>query len=321
MKIVILDAGTLAFDKSAWNGLREFGELNIYERTAHDTEEIAARIEGAGAVFTNKVPLSRDVLKSARCLRYIGVLATGYNIIDIETANSLGQTVCNVPGYSTASTSQHAVALILELCNQAGSHSYSVHAGDWVKSPHFSYWHTPPRELADMTVGIVGFGTIGRRVASALNALGARILASARKPRDSPNYEGFEWASNEEIFERADIVSLHCSETPENSGFVNRPLLGSMRQGAFLVNTARGGLVDERALADALRSGHLAGAAVDVVRQEPMADDCPLLGVNNCFITPHIAWASEPARRRLVDASVAQLRAFLAVNPINVVSV
>ena len=319
MKIVILDAGTLAFDESAWDGLREFGELQIYERTSHNAEEVAARIADAGAVFTNKVPLSGDVLRSAKSLRYIGVLATGYNIIDIEVARSLGQTICNVPGYSTASTSQHAVALILELCNQAGLHSHSVHAGDWVKSPHFSYWHTSPRELAAMTVGIVGFGTIGRRVAEALNAMGAKILASARTPRDAPDYEGFEWASNEEIFERADLVTLHCPETPENSGFVNQALLSSMRQGAFLVNTARGGLVDEQALADALRSGQLAGAAVDVVRQEPMASDCPLLGVQNCIITPHIAWASEPARRRLVDASVAQLRAFIDGNPVNAV--
>lgn len=320
MKIVILDAGTLAFDDSAWGGFRELGELQVFERTAHDAEEVAARIADADAVFTNKVPLGGDVLNSARSLRYIGVLATGYNIVDVKVARSLGQTVCNVPGYSTASTSQHAVALILELCNQAGLHSQSVHAGDWVRSPHFSYWHTSPRELAEMTVGIVGFGTIGRRVANAMDVMGAKILASARTPRDAPNYEGFEWASNEEIFERADLVTLHCPETPENSGFVNRALLSSMRPGAFLVNTARGGLVDERALVDALRLGQLAGAAVDVVRQEPMAPDCPLLEVENCIVTPHIAWASEPARKRLVDVSVAQLRAFLGGNPVNVVS-
>ncbi len=320
MKIVILDAGTLDLDSSVWRDLEALGELTLFAGTPSDDTVIAERIDGARAVFTNKVPLSASVLRGAADLKFIGVLATGYNIIDIEAARAMGQTVCNVPGYSTASTAQHAVALILELCNQAGHHSQSVHAGDWIRSDHFSYWHSAPRELAAMTVGVVGFGTIGRRVASALHAMGATILASARTPRDAPDYPGFEWATNEAIFERADLVTLHCPETPENSGFVNAERLRSMRPGGLLVNTARGGLVDEPALADALRRGHLGGAAVDVVRQEPMREDCPLLGVERCIITPHIAWASEPARLRLVQASVDQLRAFLDGTPVNVVS-
>lgn len=320
MEIVVLDAATLDFDNSAWGELEALGTLKLYELTPTDHAVIAKRIAGADAVFTNKVPLAGDVLRAAKQLKFIGVLATGYNIIDIDAARSMGQTVCNVPGYSTASTSQHAVALILELCNQAGRHSASVHAGDWVQSPRFSYWHAAPRELASMTVGIVGFGAIGRRVAAALDAMGATVLASARTPRDAPDYAGFEWASHSEIFKRADLVSLHCPETPENSGFVNAELLRSMRPGALLVNTARGGLIDEQALADALRRGHLAGAAVDVVTQEPMRAGCPLLGVESCIITPHVAWASEPARRRLLGASVEQLRAFLEGNPVNVVS-
>lgn len=321
MKIIILDADTLDFEASVWAEFRALGELVLYPSTSADDTLIAQRIDGATAVFTNKVPLSAQVLRGAADLKFIGVLATGYNVIDIETARAMGQTVCNVPNYSTASTAQHAVALILELCNQVGLHSRSVHAGDWVTSEHFSYWHAAPRELAAMTVGIVGFGVIGRRVAGALHAMGATILASARTPRDAPDYPGFEWASNQAIFERADLVSLHCPETLENSGFVNADLLRSMRPGALLVNTARGGLVDEQALADALKSRLLAGAAVDVVRQEPMRADCPLLGIERCIITPHIAWASEPARSRLVDASVRQLRAFLDGNPVNVVSV
>jgi glycerate dehydrogenase len=319
MKIVILDSGTLNCADSVWSGFTEMGDLVLYEHTAHDPELIAERIAGATAVFTNKVPLTGAVLRAAVDLKYIGVLATGYNLIDLEATAAMGQTVCNVPGYSTASTAQHAVALILELCNQVGRHSQSVHAGDWVQQKHFSYWLADPCELAAMTVGIVGFGTIGRRVAAALDAMGATILASARTPRDTPDYPGFEWASNEEIFKRADLVSLHCPETPENSNFVNAELLSSMRPGAFLVNTARGGLVDEAALAAALKSGQLAGAAVDVVREEPMRADCPLLGIDSCIITPHIAWASEPARRRLVAASVDQLRAFLNDRPYNVV--
>jgi glycerate dehydrogenase len=319
MKMVVLDAATLGFDNAAWGELEALGDLTLHERTSSDEVEIAARIESADVVFTNKVPLSAVTLRSAKKLKFIGVLATGYNIIDIVTAKELGITVCNVPGYSTASTSQHAVALILELCNQVGVHSASVHAGDWVKSTLFTYWHSAPRELSSMTVGIVGFGTIGRRVAAALHAMGATILASARTPRNAPDYPGFEWASNEDIFKRADLVSLHCPETPENSGFVNAALLDSMRPGALLVNTARGGLIDESALADALRHGPLAGAALDVLRQEPMAADCPLLGVRSCLITPHIAWASAPARRRLLAVSVAQLRDFIAGRPVNAV--
>ncbi len=320
MKIVILDAGTLDLAPELWAEFEALGELELYAHTPPVAEEISKRISGADAVFTNKVPLEASVLRSAPLLKYIGVLATGYNIIDMDAAHDQGITVCNVPGYSTASTAQHAVALILELCNQVGLHSRSVHEGDWVRSQHFSYWRSAPRELASMTVGIIGFGTIGRRVAAALNAMGATILASARRPRDAPEYPGFEWASNEAIFERADLVSLHCPETPGNSGFVNEALLNSMPRGALLVNTARGGLVDEDALAQALISGHLGGAAIDVVRQEPMRHDCPLLGIEQCIITPHIAWASEQARLRLVSQSADQLRLFMEGAPVNAVS-
>ena len=320
MKIVVLDAGTLDFDDAAWAALRELGDVRLYASTPSDEATIAQRVGEAEVVFTNKVSLSAEVLESATQLKFIGVLATGYNVIDLAVATRLGQTVCNVPTYGTATTAQHAVALILELCNQVGQHSASVHAGDWVRSELFSYWKQAPRELADMTVGIVGFGTIGRRVAAAMHAMGAKVIASARTERNMPDYDGFEWATNREIFERADLVSLHCPETPETSGLVNAALLATMKPGALLVNTARGGLVCETSLAAALRSGQLAGAAVDVVRKEPMAADCPLLGVPNCLITPHIAWASEPARRRLLATSVDNLRQFVAGHPVNVVS-
>jgi glycerate dehydrogenase len=260
------------------------------------------------------------VLQAACSLKFIGVLATGHNVVDTATAARLGQTVCNVPSYGSATTAQHTVALILELCNQVGQHSTSVHAGDWVRSGLFSYWQQAPLELATMTVGIVGYGSIGRRVAATLNSMGAKVLASARTERNRPDYDGFEWASNEMIFERADLVSLHCPETSETSGFVNAALLATMKPGALLVNAARGGLVCEVSLAAALRSGTLGGAAVDVVRQEPMAADCPLLGAPNCLITPHIAWASDSARRRLLATSVDNLRQFIAGHPVNVVS-
>ncbi len=320
MQIIVLDAGTLDFDDAAWAALRELGDVQLYASTATDAAAIRQCIGEAEVVFTNKVPLSADVLEAAPNLKFIGVLATGYNVVDTAAAARFGQTVCNVPTYGSATTAQHAVALILELCNHVGQHSASVHAGDWVRSELFSYWQQAPRELASMTVGIVGFGTIGRRVAAILHAMGAKVIASARTERNTPDYDGFEWASNEVIFERADLVSLHCPETSETSGFVNAALLATMKPGALLVNAARGGLVCEVSLGAALRSGTLGGAAVDVVRKEPMAADCPLLGAPNCLITPHIAWASEPARRRLLATSVDNLRQFIAGHPVNVVS-
>lgn len=320
MQIIVLDAGTLDFDDAAWSALRELGDVQLYASTATNALSITQCIGEAEVVFTNKVPLSADVLEAAPNLKFIGVLATGYNVVDMAAAARFGQTVCNVPTYGSATTAQHTVALILELCNQVGQHSASVHAGDWVRSELFSYWQQAPRELAAMTVGIVGFGTIGRRVASALNTMGAKVLASARTERNTPDYDDFEWASNEMIFARADLVSLHCPETSETSGFVNAALLATMKRGALLVNTARGGLICEDSLGAALRSGTLGGAAVDVVRKEPMAADCPLLGAPNCLITPHIAWASEPARRRLLATSVDNLRQFIAGHPVNVVS-
>ncbi|MGB0258123.1 MAG: D-2-hydroxyacid dehydrogenase [Coraliomargarita sp.] len=321
MRIIVLDSDTLDFDQTAWSDLRQLGELELYGHTPHEPSVLIDRIKGCEAVFTNKVPLSSEVLEASPTLKFVGVLATGYNIIDIEAAKRLGKTVCNVPGYGTSTTAQHAVALGLELCNQVAIHSESVHSGEWISSKHFSYWKQAPLELESMTVGIVGFGTIGRRVGATYHALGARVIASARTPRNTPDWEGFEWVSNEELFEQSDLVSLHCPQTPEMTGFVNAERLSTMKTGALFVNTARGGLVDEAALASALRNGELGGAALDVLTVEPMAKDCPLIGAPNCLITPHIAWASEPARRRLLQASVDNLIAFQNNSPVNVVSV
>lgn len=319
MKIVVLDAATLDFDESAWEGLRKRGELTLHDLTPGTPEEVAERIGTAEAVFTNKVPLSRAVFTACPDLKFVGVLATGYNLIDLEAAREHGVTLCNVPDYATQTTAQHAVALALELCARTALHSESVHAGDWVKSERFSYWRQAPRELASMRVGIVGLGSIGRIVAASLHALGAKVVGSARRQRNPPGLDGFEWMANETIFESCDLVSLHCPQTQENTGFVDAALLGRMRPGALLVNTARGGLVDEAALAGALRTGKLAGYAADVVAAEPMREDCPLRGLPNCILTPHLAWASEPARRRLLEASLANLDGFLAGKPVNVV--
>ena len=320
MEIVVLDAATLGFDASAWNDFKEEGVLRLFDSTDADPKLIAERIGAAEAVFTNKVPLGASVFEACPQLKFVGVLATGYNIIDIKAAGSQGVCVANVPGYATETTAQHAVALALELCNQVALHSESVHAGDWVRSELFSYWKQAPLELAEMKVGIVGFGTIGRRVGAAMHAMGAEIWASARRERNTPDWEDFSWASNQRIFEECDLVSLHCPQTAENARFVDAALLARMKKGALLVNTARGGLVDESALAEALGCGQLGGAALDVVDGEPMADDCPLLGLKNCLITPHIAWASEAARRRLLKTALRNLRVHRAGAPIHVVS-
>ncbi|MGJ8640115.1 MAG: D-2-hydroxyacid dehydrogenase [Opitutaceae bacterium] len=319
MEISVLDADTLGFDENAWAGLAALGNLTLHPRTGHSLEEVVEHAAGADVVLTNKVPLRGDALAALKDLKLVSVLATGYNIIDLETTKARGVTVCNVPAYSSASVAQHTLALILELCNNCGLHNQSVQDGDWVRSTHFSYWKKPLVELTGLTVGMMGFGDIGRRAAAILNTMGVRVQACVRTPRDAPDWDGFRWVDRDELFSSSDIVSLHCPETPENRGFVNESLLATMKPSALLINTARGGLVDEPALAQALHSGKIAGAAVDVVSVEPMAEDNPLLGAPNCIITPHLAWASEPSRRRLLEVSVQNIQSFFAGQAQNVV--
>jgi glycerate dehydrogenase len=320
MKIAVLDAATLDFPADAWAGFRALGELALHALTPNDPAAIRQNCAGAQIVLTNKVPLDAATLAALPDLRLVAVLATGFNIVDAPAARTHGIVVCNVPGYSTASVAQHAVALMLEWSNQVALHDQSVRAGEWVRSPKFSYWKTPLRELAGRTVGLIGFGAIGSQVGAVLHALGAHVLAHARRRQNPPEWQPFAWARVEEIFERADIVSLHCPQTPDNTRFVNAALLARMKPDSLLVNTARGGLVDEVALAAALRAGRPGAAAVDVVALEPMRADCPLLGLPNCLITPHLAWASEAARRRLLAITLANVRAFLAGAPQNAVN-
>ncbi len=312
MKIVALDAATLRMEDREWDPVRRFGELALYDRTPYETASIVERAAGAEVVLTNKVPLGAAEFEQLPSLRLVSVLATGYNIIDLDAARKGGVTVCNVPAYSTASTAQHTLALMLELCNRVGAHDRSVRAGDWIRSPDFAYWLADAVPLDGATVGIVGFGRIGRRVAAGAAALGANILASARRRRNAPSEYPFEWADTETIFERADIVSLHCPQTPENFEFVNAELLRRMKPTAFLINAARGTLVNEADLAAALEAGRPAGAAVDVLQREPMAPDCPLFGAPNCIITPHMAWTSRPSRLRLIEETAANVEGFLA---------
>lgn len=320
MKIVVLDAETLGFGNEAWGSLADLGDLVLHDSTEGSTEAVLEHAQGAAVVLSNKVPLRAESLRQLPELKLISVLATGYNNVDLAAAQGQGITVCNVPAYSSASVAQHTMALLLELCNQCGLHNESIQAGDWVRSRQFCYWKQAPLELTGLTVGLMGFGDIGRRVGAILHAMGARIQACVRNPRDMPDWDGFEWVDVATLFATSDIVSLHCPETAENHKFVNADLLATMKGSAFLINTARGGLIDENDLALALGSGQLAGAALDVIAVEPMQADNPLLGVPNCILTPHLAWASEPSRRRMLEISAANVAGFLKGLPQNQVS-
>lgn len=313
-RIVILDADTISEDRSIWRPLESLGKVEAYGNT--QPEDVDARIGGAWAVLTNKVPVSTHAMEQTPSLKYIGVLATGYNIVDIDAAHRLGITVTNIPGYSTDSVAQLVFALLLELTNHTGNYSQEVNAGRWKRSPLFSFRLSPIVELAGLTMGIYGFGTIGRRVAEIARAFGMKVITPSNKTLPA----GVEHVEPEELWRRADVISINAAFTPEQTGLVNARTLAMMKPTAYLINTARGGFVDEQALADALNSGRLAGAGIDVLNQEPPRNGSPLIGARNCVITPHVAWQSTDALRRLVDIAVANLKAFDCGTPINVIS-
>ncbi|MBB6674856.1 D-2-hydroxyacid dehydrogenase [Cohnella nanjingensis] len=319
MNIVVLDGHTLNPGDLSWERLEALGPLTVYDRTP--AERIVERAEGAEIVLTNKTPLRADVLDRLPKLRYIGVLATGYDIVDVQAAADRDIVVANVPTYGTDSVAQFVFALLLELCHRAGLHSDSAHRGDWADSPDFSYWHTPQTELAGKTLGIVGMGRIGARTAELAAAFGMRVLAAGRsvepQPGDPANVRRADLAT---VLKTADVVSLHCPLTPQTERMINRDTLALMKPSAYLINTARGKLVAEDDLAGALRSGAIAGAALDVLSQEPPPPDHPLVGAPNCILTPHIAWASFEARERLLRAAVDNVARFLAGDPANLVS-
>ena len=319
VKIAILDSATLDLPASKWEELSQIGESTLYDRTPYDEDTIIQYCESATIVLTNKVPLSEKVINALPKLSMIGVLATGYNVIDLDAAKARGIVVCNVPAYSTESVAQHAFALIMELCNRVGLHDDSVKARWWVESPDFAYWKQPIREIADLTVGLVGLGMIGGRVGEMLAGFGCNILASSRRQRKPLTHKKFKWAKTEELFEKSDIVSLHCPQTDENTEFVNSELLAKMKPTSFLVNTSRGALINEADLRDALDKGTIAGAAVDVISKEPMLEDNPLLRAKNIIITPHMAWSSVPSRDRLFRITMSNIRGFLNGDPINVI--
>ncbi len=318
MRIVVLDGYTLNPGDNPWDEVAALGELTVYDRTPG--EQSVERAQSADIVLTNKTPLPAESLERLPDLKFISVLATGYNVVDVAAARQRGIPVSNVPVYGTDAVAQFVFALILELCHHAAAHSAGVKAGEWSKSPDFCYWNTPLIELAGKRMGIVGFGRIGRRVGELAHAFGMEVLASDVQQGNEPDYGPFAWRGVDELFAEADIVSLHCPQTPGNAGFVNAALLGRMQRHAFFINTARGGLVNELDLADALHHGVIAGAAVDVVSSEPIASDNPLLGAPNCLITPHIAWATLAARQRLMRTTAENIAAFMRGRPINVVN-
>ena len=317
MKIVTLDGHTLNPGDLSWDELRALGECEIHDRSA--AADVPARAAGAEVLLTNKTVLSRELILSLPQLRYIGVLATGYNIVDAEAARERGIPVCNVPGYGTRSVAQMTMALLLELAVRAGHHAQTVRDGRWSQSPDYCYWDFPLVELDGLTMGIVGFGRIGRAVAELAHAFGMKVLAQSRTvPADAPGFVRF--VPLETLLRESDVVSLHCPLTPQTQKLINPATLALLKPTAFLLNTSRGPLIDEPALAEALNAGRLAGAGLDVVSTEPPPPGNPLFTARNCIVTPHIAWASRSARARLLQMAVANLRSFLAGAPRNVVN-
>ena len=314
MNIVITDADTVFDGDVSAEALYALGNVTAYGLTT--PEEAAARIADADIVLCNKTPMTAAVMASAKKLRYIGLFATGYNNIDLDYARAHGITVCNVPGYSTDAVAQHTFAFILALTNRVGEYNRTIAAGDWVKSRTFSYFPLPLAELAGKTIGIVGYGAIGRRVADIARAFGLKVLVYTRRPCGDPTVEQ---VSFDNLLVRADIVTLHCPLNEQSAGMMDAAAFARMKQGALFINTARGPLVDEAALRAALDSGHLGGAGLDVLCQEPMAADCPLLGAPRCLITPHVAWAGRETRARLVEQVAENIRAFMNGTPINTV--
>lgn len=316
MRLVVLAGYALNPGDLSWSALQTLGEVEIYDRTA--AQEVVSRAEKATAVFTNKVPIRAETLESLPGLRYIGVLATGYDVVDAKAARDRGIDVTNVPTYGTNSVAQFAFALLLELCHHVQRHSDDVCSGGWSRSPDWSYHLTPLVELSGKTMGLIGLGRIGRQTATLAVAFGMKVIA--HDPASSISPDGIPLVSLEELLQASDVVSLHCPLTPETRGMINAKRLGLMKPSAFLLNTARGPLVDEKDLAGALNSDKLGGAGIDVLPQEPPLQASPLIGAKNCIVTPHIAWATKEARERLLGTAVENFRAWLAKSPVNVVN-
>ncbi|QNL43637.1 D-2-hydroxyacid dehydrogenase [Oscillibacter hominis] len=320
MKLVVLDGYTENPGDLSWGELERLGDLTVYDRTSlTDEEEAIRRIGGAEIVLTNKTPITRRVLDCCPGIRMIGVLATGYNVVDCAYAARKGIPVSNVPAYGTAAVGQFAIALLLEICHHIGAHSDSVHAGGWSRSADWCYWDYPLIELEGKTMGIIGFGRIGRRTGRIAKAMGMEVLAAGSRPTEEGKQIA-EYVELEELLRRSDVISLHCPLFAETEGLINRETIEKMKDGVILLNNSRGQLVVEQDLADALNSGKVAAAGLDVASTEPIRGDNPLLSAKNCIITPHIAWAPKESRQRIMDCAVETVKAYLAGRPIHVVN-
>ncbi|NLJ43996.1 MAG: D-2-hydroxyacid dehydrogenase [Bacteroidales bacterium] len=318
MKIVILDGYTINPGDLSWDGLRELGELAVYDRTM--PEQVYERAAGAEVLLINKAVLGGDMLKRLPDLKYVGVLATGYNVIDLDEATRHGIVVTNVPAYSTESVAQMTFALILELCLHVQRHSDSVMSGNWSACPDFSYREYPLVELASKTLGIIGYGNIGRKVCQIACAMGMKVMVAESARKNLPTQKNILRVGLHELLSESDIVTIHCPLTPETRGMINIDNLRLMKPSAFLINTSRGPVVVEKDLALALNEGIIGGAGLDVLSTEPPSPDNPLFNARNCLITPHIAWATLEARKRLIDIAIENVRAFILGSPVNVVN-
>jgi glycerate dehydrogenase len=318
MKIVVLDGHALNPGDLSWEPLRTIGELQVFDRTPAD--QVVARAHDAEIAFTTRTHLPAQILRQLKKTRYIGVLFTGYDVVDVKAARELNITVTNVPTYATSSTAEFTFALLLELCHHVGVHSEVTRAGEWSRSRDFSFWKTPLVELAGKTMGIIGLGRIGQRVAEIALGFEMRVIAADEVRSAVPHWPNFRWCEVDELLTQADVVSLHCPLLPQTQGIINSRSLALMKPSAFLINASRGPLIIEQDLADALNNDRLAGAAVDVLSSEPPSPDNPLLRARNCIVTPHIAWATKDARTRLLNIAIANVRAFLDGHPVNVVN-
>lgn len=316
-KIVVLDGYTLNPGDLNWDGLRALGELSVYDRTPES--EIIGRIGDAQIVFTNKTPLRREVFEACPDICYVGVLATGYNVVDCEAAAKRGVVVTNIPTYGTAAVGQFAIAMLLEICHHVAHHSQAVHEGRWESCPDFCFWDYPLIELAGKTMGVIGFGRIGQTTGNLARALGMNVLAYDRF-RDEKASAIARYVELQELLRRSDVIALHCPLTDETRGIVNKDTIAQMKDGVILLNNSRGPLIIEADLADALNNGKVFAAGLDVVDQEPIRAENPLLSARNCLITPHISWAPKESRKRLMDIAVSNLEHFLKGERVNAVN-
>ena len=320
MKIVVLDGYTLNPGDLSWDGIENFGNLTVFDRTNNEPKDIIKAIGDAEIIFTNKTILNQEVLEKTPAVKYIGVLATGYNVVDIVAAKKLGITVTNIPTYGTVAVAQMTFALLLEMCHHVWDHSEAVKKGDWTNSIDFCFWNSPLIELSGKTMGLIGFGRIGQATAKVAQAFGLNVLAYDNYQDPKLENEFCKYVDLDELLSKSDIISLHCPLNESTQGIINKDNISKMKDGVMIINTSRGPLIVEKDLKNALNSGKVSGAAVDVVSKEPIEADNPLLEAKNCIITPHIAWAPKESRSRLMNTATDNLKAFIEGTPVNVVN-